>query len=100
MDNWMMIVNPCSATKATAQTWEDSKKVLTDGGLKVDHVCTGHKAHAIELAQEAAEKGYRKFIAVGGETMAACSQSAEDCGASGGSGRDTSGIWGSMTSGV
>ena len=67
MDNWMMIVNPCSATKATAQTWEDSKKLLTDGGLEVDCLCTEHKAHAIELAQEAAKKGFRKFIAVGGD---------------------------------
>ena len=44
MNEWIMIVNPYSATKATSQTWEDSKKALLDGGLTVDHVCTEHKA--------------------------------------------------------
>lgn len=67
MDNWIMIVNPYSATKATAQTWKDSKKVLTDAGLEVEHACTEHKAHAIDLAYEAAAKGFRNFIAVGGD---------------------------------
>lgn len=67
MNEWIMIVNPYSATKATSQTWEDSKKALLDGGLTVDHVCTEHKGHAIDLAIEAAKKGYKKFIAVGGD---------------------------------
>lgn len=67
MNEWIMIVNPFSATKATSQTWEDSKKALLDGGLTVDHVCTEHKGHAIDLAIEAAKKGYKKFIAVGGD---------------------------------
>lgn len=67
MEKWIMIVNPNSATKATSQTWEDSKKALVDAGLEVDHLCTEHKGHAIDLVAEAAKKGYKKFIAVGGD---------------------------------
>ena len=37
------------------------------GGLEVDDVCTKHPGHAIDIAREGAEKGYRKFIAVGGD---------------------------------
>ncbi len=67
MDKWIMIVNPASASATTKDTWQASRKILTDNGLTVDSVCTGRPGHGIELAREAAEKGYRKIIAVGGD---------------------------------
>lgn len=66
MNNWLMIVNPSSAS-ATNDKWKECEKVLAESGLAVDKAFTQHAAHAIELAQEGAAKGYRKFIAVGGD---------------------------------
>lgn len=67
MDKWLMIVNPSSASNATAGTWIESKRILMAGGIDVDDVQTAYKGHAIELAGDAAAKGFRRFIAVGGD---------------------------------
>ena len=62
-----MIVNPASASATTEGRWVESEKILSDAGLDVCHVCTERPAHAIELVGEYAAKGYRRFIAVGGD---------------------------------
>ena len=67
MENWLLIVNPSSASATTGSSWKDSEKILLDGGLKVDVAPTEYAGHAIELAKENAAKGYRKFIAAGGD---------------------------------
>jgi len=67
MEKWIMIVNPAAATASNADSWKDSKKILTQAGLEVDSVVTEKAGHAIELAMKAAADGYRKFIAVGGD---------------------------------
>lgn len=67
MDKWLMIVNPSSASNATAGTWIESKRILMAGGLDVDDIQTEYKGHAIKIAEEAAAKGVRRFIAVGGD---------------------------------
>lgn len=67
MEKWIMIVNPSSASATTGDTWKDTAAILTEGGLSVEPVVTQHPGHAIQLAQEAAEKGNRKFISVGGD---------------------------------
>ena len=66
-NTWFLIANPSSATATAGQRWMDCEKQLLDAGLKVEHAITEYKAHAIELAREAAEKGCRKFIAMGGD---------------------------------
>ena len=67
MDKWMMIGNPNSASASTGDAWNKSVKQLTDAGLEVEVAATKHSGHAIELAKEAAAKGFRKFIAAGGD---------------------------------
>lgn len=67
MEKWLLIVNPSSASATTGNNWKDSEKILIDGGLEVDVAPTEHAGHAIDLAQEGAAKGYRKFIAAGGD---------------------------------
>ena len=62
-----MIVNPSSASASKGDSWKDFLKILTDGGLEVEPLLTERPAHAIELAQKAAEGGARQFIAVGGD---------------------------------
>lgn len=67
MEKWIMIVNPSSASASKGDAWQDYKKILTDGGLEVEPAPTQHAGHAIDLAKEYAAKGFRKFIAVGGD---------------------------------
>ena len=66
-DTWMMIGNPASASATTGNAWNNSLQLLREAGLTVEVSETRHAGHAIELAREAAEKGFRKFIAAGGD---------------------------------
>jgi YegS/Rv2252/BmrU family lipid kinase len=67
MEKWMMIGNPASASATTGNAWNKVVEKLKAAGLEVEVAATEHKAHAIELAKEAAAKGFRKFIAAGGD---------------------------------
>jgi len=67
MEKWMMIINPASASAVTRDTWKTSLKTLTDGGLAVEAICTEYSGHATRLTLEAAGRGFRKFISVGGD---------------------------------
>ena len=62
-----MIGNPMSASATTGDAWKKSVAILEEAGLEVTVTPTQHAAHAIELAQDAAAKGFRKFIAAGGD---------------------------------
>ena len=62
-----MIGNPKSASASTGDAWNKSVEKLTKAGLEVEVAATERAGHAIELAQKAAEKGFRKFIAAGGD---------------------------------
>ena len=63
----MMIGNPASASATTGDAWNNSVKQLRDAGLEIEVCATQHAGHAIELAKQGAAKGYRKFIAAGGD---------------------------------
>lgn len=67
MEKWMMIGNPKSASASTGDAWNKSVEKLTKAGLEVEVAATEHAGHAIELAKDAAAKGFRKFIAAGGD---------------------------------
>lgn len=67
MGKWMMIGNPKSASASMGDAWNKSVEKLTKAGLEVEVAATEHAGHAIELAQKAAAKGFRKFIAAGGD---------------------------------
>ena len=67
MENWIIIANPYSASATSGESWKEAKGQLEAEGLSADAVVTEHAGHAIDLAREAAAKGYRKFIAAGGD---------------------------------
>ena len=66
-DKWMMIGNPASASATTGDAWDKAVAQLQAAGLEIEVAATQRAGHAIQLAREAAEKGYRKFIAAGGD---------------------------------
>lgn len=66
-ETWFVIVNPHAGSGKTIKEWTLAKWHLE--GLAIPYISrhTRNGGHAIELAFEGAEKGYRHFIAVGGD---------------------------------
>lgn len=66
-DKWLAIVNVFAASKKAGSVWKRAAACLEDAGVSYKAEFTGGKYNANELSRKAAERGYRKFIAVGGD---------------------------------
>lgn len=66
-NEWYSIVNPRAGSGKTMSKWVPAEKLLKELGVEIRTVYTTHKYHAVELAYNAAEHGYRKIMAVGGD---------------------------------
>jgi len=64
---WYIIVNPHAGSGKTIHEWEVAEKKLAACSVPYVSVFTDHKYHAEELAYKAAGKGFRCFLAVGGD---------------------------------
>ncbi len=67
MNDWILIANPGAASARVGDRWKEALKILKDAGLTVETAVSEYAGHSIELAREAAEKGFRRFIAAGGD---------------------------------
>lgn len=65
--DWYIIINPLAGSGKTMLDWEKAEKRLRDLGVGYTAVTTEYAGHAIRLASRAAENGYRRFLAVGGD---------------------------------
>ncbi|MFC1984835.1 diacylglycerol/lipid kinase family protein [Chloroflexota bacterium] len=61
------IVNQAAGGFSIYREWPSMSKSLTKDGMEFDHVYTEGVGHAIALAREAVNAGYRYIIAVGGD---------------------------------
>jgi diacylglycerol kinase (ATP) len=66
-EKWMVIVNPNAGRQKGATDWNYIHNLLTENQIRFDFTWTSHREHAIELTEEFIDKGYRKFIIVGGD---------------------------------
>ena len=66
-DKWLAVVNVFAASKKAGSVWKMAAACLEDAGVSYKAEFTGGKYNAAELSRKAAERGYRKFIAVGGD---------------------------------
>ena len=64
---WYFIVNPRAGSGKTMYMWVPAENRLTKLGIPYITAYTDHKRHATALAYDAAECGYRRIIAVGGD---------------------------------
>ena len=65
---WLVVVNPKASVGKSEKDWPEIKQLLIDVGIDFDDVLTEYPRHAIEIVRNAiVEKGYRKFISVGGD---------------------------------
>lgn len=66
-NRFIAIVNPAAGGGRSAKLAGPALAGLREKGLKIDVVASTGPGHAVELAREAYEQGYRRFIAVGGD---------------------------------
>ena len=67
-NKWLVVVNPKASVGKSGKDWPMIRQNLVDEGIEFDDVLTEYPRHAIEIVRNAiVEKGYRKFISVGGD---------------------------------
>jgi diacylglycerol kinase (ATP) len=69
-DKFLAIVNPAAGGGRSAKLAGTELSRLRDKGLRIDVIASTEPGHASDLASEAYEQGYRKFLAVGGDGTA------------------------------
>jgi len=69
-EKFIAIVNPAAGGGRSAQLAGSELARLKQRGLQIDVIASTGPGHASELAREAYEQGYRKFLAVGGDGTA------------------------------
>jgi YegS/Rv2252/BmrU family lipid kinase len=62
-----LIVNPVAANGAVGKNWPQVRDFLQAEGVEFDAVLTEEPRHAIRLARQALDDGYRTIVAVGGD---------------------------------
>ena len=67
-NKWLVVVNPKASVGKSGRDWPAIKQLLIQEGIVFDDILTEYPRHAIEIVRNAiVEKGYRKFISVGGD---------------------------------
>jgi YegS/Rv2252/BmrU family lipid kinase len=69
-DKFLAIVNPAAGGGRAAKFAGAELVRLKEKGLRVDAIASMAPGHAAQLAHEAYEQGYRRFLAVGGDGTA------------------------------
>ena len=64
---WYAVVNIFAASKKAGEMWRGAEKRLREDGVQFCCAMTGDHGNAMTLASAACERGYRRFIAVGGD---------------------------------
>jgi len=70
LEKFLAIVNPAAGGGRTAQRAGAELARLREKGLRIDVIASSAPGHAADLASEAYDQGYRKFLAVGGDGTA------------------------------
>jgi len=69
-DKFLAIVNPAAGGGRSAKLAGAQLARLKAKGLRVDAIASMSPGHAVQLAREAYDQGYRRFLAVGGDGTA------------------------------
>lgn len=69
-ETFFAIVNPAAGGGRSAKLAGPAIARLRESGLRVDVIASAGPGHAADLAREAYDQGYRRFIAVGGDGTA------------------------------
>jgi YegS/Rv2252/BmrU family lipid kinase len=70
MNRFFAIVNPAAGGGRSAKLAGPALTRLREKGLSIDVIASIGRGHAVALAREAYDQGYRRFLAVGGDGTA------------------------------
>ncbi|HET8924814.1 MAG TPA: diacylglycerol kinase family protein [Candidatus Acidoferrum sp.] len=70
MESFFAIVNPAAGGGRSAKLAGPALARLREKGLKINVIASTGPGHAVQLALEAYDQGYRRFLAVGGDGTA------------------------------
>ncbi len=66
-DTWFVIINPAAGNGSAQKKWEATSEELDRRSIEYVSMTSLHPGHVTELAHDAVNKGYSKFISVGGD---------------------------------
>lgn len=66
-ETWFLIVNPTSGSFSGKRKWTQISKAFTEEKIPFEFEFTTKPQHEYELVLEALEKGFRKFVSIGGD---------------------------------
>ena len=66
-DKWLVVVNVFAASRKAGSVWKRAAVMLENAGVPYKAMFTGGVDNAIAISRKAAARGYRKFVAVGGD---------------------------------
>ena len=69
-DKWLVVVNVFAASRKAGSVWKSAAVMLEKAGVSYKAMFTGGVDNAIAISRKAAARGYRKFVAVGGDGTA------------------------------
>jgi len=67
LGKWYVIVNPSSAFGTGLEQWKRIEPLLVRSDLSFQASVSRYPGHIVELAENAAREGFRRFVAVGGD---------------------------------
>jgi len=70
MERFFAIVNPAAGGGRSAKLAGPALAGLREKGMHIDVIASTGPGHAVQLAREAYDQGYRRFLAVGGDGTA------------------------------
>ena len=66
-DKWLVVVNVFAASRKAGSVWKSAAVMLEKAGVRYKAMFTGGVDNAVAISRKSAAKGYRKFLAVGGD---------------------------------
>jgi YegS/Rv2252/BmrU family lipid kinase len=67
LSKWLILINPAAGNGKGEKKWPYLKSLLEQFDFEFEFHFTKTKGHAIQLAKEGIEKGFRKIMAIGGD---------------------------------
>ena len=66
-NTWCLILNPFAGRGLTSREWPVIQNLLEEAGIPFQMIQTEASGHAISIVQEKIQKGFRQFMAIGGD---------------------------------
>lgn len=64
---WLVVVNVFAASRKAGSVWKKAAVMLDKAGIPYKAMFTGGEDNAVAISRKACVRGYRKFLAVGGD---------------------------------